>query len=69
MLMLMLILIRYREIKKEIDDIVMRQNHYRPGHVRAVATDAEKDRLNQIFTHHGGTTLPHTCCKTNTEHM
>ena len=40
----------------------MRQTHYRPGHTRAIATDAEKDRLNQIFTYHGGKALPADAC-------
>ena len=30
--------------KAEIDDIVMRQQHFRPAHVKAVSTEAEKDK-------------------------
>lgn len=30
--------------KADIDDIVMRQQHFRPAHVKAVSTEAEKDK-------------------------
>lgn len=45
-------------IKQEIDDIRMRQERYRPAYVKPVSVDAEKDRLNQIFTFKGGKGLP-----------
>ena len=47
-------MIFFREIKKEQSDVAMRMNAYRPAHIRAVGTDAEKERLSQIFTYHGG---------------
>ena len=45
-------------IKHEIDDIKMRQEHYRPAHSRNISSDAEKERLNQIFAFKGGKGLP-----------
>lgn len=45
-------------IQQDIDDIRMRQEHYRPAFVKPVAVDAEKDRLSQIFTFKGGKALP-----------
>jgi hypothetical protein len=45
-------------IKQELDDIRMRQERYRPAYVKPVSVDAEKDRLNQIFTFKGGKGLP-----------
>jgi hypothetical protein len=45
-------------IKLEIDDIKMRQSHYRPAYVQPISGDAEKERLNQIFTFKGGKGLP-----------
>ncbi len=45
-------------IKHELDDIRMRQERYRPAFVKPVSVDAEKDRLNQIFTFKGGKALP-----------
>ncbi len=45
-------------IKQELDDIRMRQERYRPAFVKPVSVDAEKDRLNQIFTFKGGKALP-----------
>lgn len=44
--------------KAEIDEIVMRQQHFRPAHVKAVSTDAEKDKYSQICTFKGGKGLP-----------
>lgn len=45
-------------IQVELDDIRMRQEHYRPAHVRPIHSEAEKDRLSQVFTHKGGKGLP-----------
>ncbi len=45
-------------IQHDLDDIRMRQEHYRPAFVKPVAIDAEKDRLSQIFTFKGGKALP-----------
>lgn len=45
-------------IKVELDDIKMRQERYRPAHVKPISSDAEKERLNQIFTFKGGKGLP-----------
>jgi hypothetical protein len=40
--------------KAEIDEIMMRQFHYRPAHVVALSTDAEKEKYSQICTFKGG---------------
>lgn len=45
-------------IKEEISQIQYQQQHYRPAFNQPVSTDAEKLRLNQIFTHKGGKGLP-----------
>lgn len=45
-------------IKTELDDIKLRQERYRPAHVKPISSDMEKDRLNQIFTYKGGKSLP-----------
>jgi hypothetical protein len=45
-------------IKNEIDEIALRNSHYRPAHTRAVSTDAEKDKLSQICAYKGGKGLP-----------
>lgn len=45
-------------IKHEIEDIRMRQERYRPAHVKPIHSDMEKDRLSQIFTFKGGKGLP-----------
>jgi hypothetical protein len=45
-------------IQQELDDIRMRQEHYRPAFVKPVSVVAEKDRLTQIFTFKGGKALP-----------
>lgn len=45
-------------IKNEIDDIKMRQEHYRPANTRNFSNDHEKERLNQIFAFKGGKGLP-----------
>lgn len=44
--------------RAEIAEINMRQAHYRPAHIKAVSTDSEKDRLNQICSYKGGKGLP-----------
>lgn len=43
-------------IRNEIEEIKFRQEHYRPGNVKAISSDAEKDRLAQMFIHHGAKT-------------
>jgi hypothetical protein len=45
-------------INKEIDVIRMKQEHYRPAHVKPISADYEKDRLSQIFEYKGGKILP-----------
>ena len=45
-------------IKVEIDDAQMRIDHYRPAYQRPVATEDEKNRLNEICTFRGGKSLP-----------
>jgi hypothetical protein len=45
-------------IRTELDDIRMRQERFRPAYTHASSTEAEKDRLNQIFTFKGGKGLP-----------
>lgn len=45
-------------IKIELDDIKMKQSHYRPAYIQPFSSDAEKDRLSQIFTFKGGKALP-----------
>ncbi len=45
-------------IKEEIEDIQMRQKHYRPAHTRLISGENEKEKLSQIFTHKGGVCLP-----------
>lgn len=44
--------------KAEIEDINMRQQHFRPAYVKAVSTEAEKDKYSQICTYKGGKGLP-----------
>ena len=46
------------KIKEEMDDIVMRNNYYRPAYTQPISSDSEKDKLNQIFTFKGGKGLP-----------
>ncbi|RYH02975.1 hypothetical protein EON65_47385 [archaeon] len=46
------------QIKTELDEIKMRQEHYRPAFTKAISSDAEKERLNQICTYKGGKGLP-----------
>jgi hypothetical protein len=41
-----------------IQDINMRTSAYRPGNINAFSTDAEKERLAEVFTHKGGHALP-----------
>lgn len=45
-------------IRKELDEIQMRQEHYRPAYVQPISSEQEKDRLNQIFSYKGGKCLP-----------
>jgi hypothetical protein len=45
-------------IKAEMDEIKLRQTHYRPAHVKPISGAEEKERLNQIFTYKGGKGLP-----------
>lgn len=45
-------------IKAQIDDIKMRQEHYRPAFTKPVSSEAEKERLRQICTYKGGKGLP-----------
>ena len=45
-------------IQSEIDDIKMRQEHYRPANSRNISNDYEKERLSQIFSFKGGKGLP-----------
>ena len=45
-------------IRVEIDEIAMRRAHYRPAYTKAISTDAEKDKYNQICAYHGGKGLP-----------
>lgn len=45
-------------IKQEIDEIKLRQTHYRPAYRQPISGDEEKERLNQIFTFKGGKGLP-----------
>ena len=40
-------------IKIEMDDIRMRQTHYRPAYSQPYSSESEKERLNQIFTFKG----------------
>ena len=44
--------------KKEIRNIAMKNEAYRPPHERLSSTDYEKNRLNEIFTFKGGQALP-----------
>jgi hypothetical protein len=45
-------------IKNELEDIKMRNALYRPAYVKPVSTEAEKEKLSQINTFHGGKALP-----------
>jgi hypothetical protein len=45
-------------IKVEIEDIRLKQSHFRPAYIQPISSDAEKDRLSQIFTFKGGKGLP-----------
>lgn len=40
-------------IGKELEEIRMKQTYYRPAHTRDISSDAEKERLSQMFTHKG----------------
>lgn len=48
-------------IKKELDDMKMKQSYYRPAYSQAISSDAEKERLSQINTYKGGKALPGDC--------
>lgn len=43
-------------ISKEIDEIKMRQQHYRPTFSKPISSNEEKERLSQIFEYKGGRT-------------
>jgi hypothetical protein len=45
-------------IKVEMDDIRLKQERYRPAHVKPISSEAEKERLSQICTFKGGKGLP-----------
>ena len=45
-------------IKRELDDMKMRDMHYRPAHTKAVSTEYEKDRFSQVCEYKGGKALP-----------
>lgn len=45
-------------IKKELNDIKMHQEHYRPAYIRPISEDKEKTRLGDIFSYKGGKGLP-----------
>ena len=44
--------------RKEIRNIAMKNEAYRPPHERSISTDYEKNRLNEIFIFKGGQALP-----------
>jgi len=45
-------------IKSEIEEIKMKQMHYRPAYVKPISTESEKDRLSQVNEYKGGKCLP-----------
>jgi hypothetical protein len=45
-------------IKTELDEISLRNSHYRPAHTRAISTEAEKEKYSQICSFKGGKGLP-----------
>lgn len=45
-------------IQLEIDEIKMRQSHYRPAHSQAYSSAEEKDKYAQICQYKGGKALP-----------
>jgi hypothetical protein len=45
-------------IRAELDDIRLRQNHYRPAYTQAISSEAEKQRFSEICTYKGGKGLP-----------
>lgn len=47
-----------RACQVDVETIHMKQTAYRPPWTKAYATDQEKKRLNEIFTHKGGYALP-----------
>lgn len=44
-------------ISAEMDDLRLQNSHYRPAHFHTLG-DAEKERLSQVNTYHGGKGLP-----------
>ena len=48
-------------IRTELDDIRMRQTHYRPPPGRGCGAEAEKERFREICAHKGGKALPDSC--------
>ena len=48
-------------IRSELDDIKMRQAHYRPPLARRYVSEAEKERYREICAHKGGKVLPESC--------
>lgn len=45
-------------ISKEMSEIKMRQQYYRPPPIKAISSENEKERLRQINTYKGGKGLP-----------
>jgi hypothetical protein len=45
-------------IRAELEEIQLRQNHYRPAYTQAISSEAEKQRLSEICTYKGGKGLP-----------
>lgn len=45
-------------IKTELEEISLRNAHYRPAHTRAISTEAEKEKYSQICSFKGGKGLP-----------
>eukprot|EP01041_Mallomonas_annulata_P003192 gene3192-6301_t len=45
-------------IKRELDDMKMREMHYRPAHIKPVSIDSEKERFSQVCEYKGGKALP-----------
>jgi hypothetical protein len=45
-------------IKSEMEDIKLKQERYRPAHVKPISSESEKEKLSQIFTFKGGKALP-----------
>lgn len=47
-----------QHIRAELEEIKLRQTHYRPANVKPISAEEEKERLNQIFAYKGGKGLP-----------